>query len=106
MKLREALRHPTRLSGEWVFLPRDRSTWTLESDVYALDLKEIPPDVDDDEADLPDEAIAKGLRTVLTVEDFEDVVSNALQQKPNAGDEELFLALQYYLDHDAYLEFR
>jgi hypothetical protein len=46
-----------------------------------------------------------GLRPVLGMQDVQQIVENAKQQKPALSDPELLRAFQHYLDHDAFIAF-
>lgn len=66
-----------------------------------------PPAFDEetDEEVIPEIAAANGMYGSLLPELVQDVVINALTQKSDAGDEELLEALNYYLDHDIFMQF-
>jgi hypothetical protein len=89
----------------WLFLPRQQP-WTLESPAVLLDLNEVPPGVEnEEEVETPELAMREGLKRVLGGDDVQDIISNARQQKPDVSLDEIFDALLYYYEFDAFKEF-
>jgi hypothetical protein len=94
----------TRSPSEWVYLPYG-GTWSLDSLAITLESDEVPPELEDDpDAGIPQFAKQHNLMQVIPVGSLQDVVSNALQQKPNATPEELFIAFRFYYSNDAFME--
>jgi len=64
--------------------------------------------LDQDEPDSPDEdpsfARESGLGYALTVQDVRGVVENCIAQKATADDHDLVAALNYYAEHDSFLD--
>lgn len=60
-------------------------------------------DVDDDDTDLPAEAMLRGWDYVLSVPDVRDTVSNARDQRPNASLDELLVAFRHCFERDAFV---
>ncbi len=88
----------------WLYLPSTRD-WSLESMAMVLRSEEVAPEEEDEpDAGVPGEAKELGLMQVLPVTVVQDVVSNAMNQQPDAPDERLFEALLYYFRHDAFLK--
>ncbi len=89
----------------WVYLPWD-GNWGLDSRCTVLESEEVAPDDEDDpEAGIPEMARRNGLRQTIPVVTLQDVVSNALAQKPEATLEELFRAFIFYYARDAFIDF-
>ena len=93
-----------RPANAWVYLPIGED-WMLGSPSATLVSEEVPPE----EEDLPDAgvpALAKrnGLTQAIDVPTLQDVVSNAMSQKPSATLEDLFRAFIFYYRHDAFIE--
>lgn len=61
------------------------------------------PSVKDDRDVYPDD-VASGFWLVYYGDLFEDVIRLALEQKPNAGEEEILLALKHYDEFDDFLD--
>lgn len=61
-------------------------------------------DVADDTTDLPEAAIALGFDYVLGVHDLQSIVTNTREQNPRVRVADLILAIQYYLDRDAFID--
>lgn len=53
----------------------------------------------------PLEFVEPTLRQLLSVQDVQGIVSNALQQEPHATVAQLVEALQYYVSKDAFIDF-
>ncbi len=82
--------------GSELFLPRNR-TWngdTMCAVLYVAD--------EDDPDDAP-WAQALGLSWALSIADVQDIIENASQQAPHINTDRLVQAVQYYVDHDAFI---
>ncbi|MEM7248928.1 MAG: hypothetical protein AAF533_26600 [Acidobacteriota bacterium] len=78
----------------------------LEDEVYVGEPSPIDDDVPDDDLDLalqPNVVRAKGWWLAFSGELFEDVIAQALRQKPSATNAELLRALNHYSARDTYL---
>lgn len=66
-----------------------------------------PPDFDEetDEEIIPEFAVKNGMDSSILPELVQDVICSALEQKPEATNEELLKALNYYLDNDTFITF-
>lgn len=66
-----------------------------------------PPDFDDetDEEIMPRFAVENGMDCSILPEIFQDVISNALEQKSDVTNKELINALNYYMDKDSFMVF-
>ncbi len=73
--------------------------WTAASVCSVLDHNE-PESPEDD----PAFAKEAGLAYALIVPDVRDVVGNCMAQKPDASEHDLVKALNYYFEHDAFLD--
>ncbi len=62
------------------------------------------PDVVADRVVNPDAVQAEGLGYVYSGQQFADVISVVMMQKPEAGYAQCVRALDHYLEHDAFLE--
>lgn len=103
--LREALEAPERLIGAWIYLPRDRASWSLESECHALDTEDVAPeDEDEPDAGVPRWTLERGLCRVMLAADFQDVIGNARAQVAEPTAEILFRALLHYLRFDAFVD--
>lgn len=98
-KLRETLRESDSIG--WylaLYLPKDVSSWKLES----LAMIEDPDDVNLD--DDPDIVKDEGYRYVMGVQTVQSIVKNLSAQNNNFSDEELFKAFIYYFKYDAFIK--
>jgi|SRR6267378_3482913 len=92
--------------GGWLFLPRDKQ-WTLESPAVLLELNEVPPGTENvEDVETPELAKRENLKRVLLGADVQGVIDNARQQVPDADLDEIFRAVLYYYEFDAYKEMR
>ena len=83
-------------------------TPSLNDEVYVGSAEEVSDDVPDDDYDyalLPQPVKDRDWWLSYSGELVEDVVANVLMQKPDASDQELLVAIEYYSKHDAFLEF-
>ncbi|HSX55900.1 MAG TPA: hypothetical protein VLG14_11420 [Sphingomonas sp.] len=103
---REVLQAITNSSPlAWVYLPSEEK-WSLDSASAILESEEVSPDQeDDDDAGVPDFAKANGFIRALPVTSLQDVVQNALAQKPDAGPSDIFAAFEFYYERDAFIRF-
>jgi len=97
-KVAWVLENPSDLES-WmlVSLPRSGSL-RLADTAMIFDSRELDPD-----EDYPPEASALELRTVVGGPSIQDVLSNLSQQRPNPDIEKMLDALNYYLEHDAFI---
>lgn len=66
---------------------------------------EEPPDVtDEDEEIFPDFVVEEGLVFLYSGENFESVIEVAFDQKKNPSMEEFLDSLNFYREHDAFLD--
>lgn len=94
----------SRSSREWVYLPLE-GQWDLTSASATLESEEVPPEMEDDpDAGVPQFAIDHRLKQAVPVTTLQDIVANALDQKPDAKLEELLAAFLYFYKHDAFME--
>jgi hypothetical protein len=93
-----------RSTCDWVYLPVV-GEWSLGSESVTLESEEVPPELEDEpDAGVPQFAIDHGLKQVLPVTTLQDIVSNALKQKPDATVDNLFLAFEFYYRNDAFIK--
>jgi hypothetical protein len=86
----------------WLYLPRGE-TWTLSSRSAVLESEEVPEDEEDEaDAGVPEFAKLNGLKQVLPVTVVQDILSNLRSSRPMAGPSEMFTALMFYYDNDAF----
>ena len=98
--LGDALNRPAR---GWVYLPEDRE-WSLDSKCAVLESEEVPPGLEDKpNAGVPRWAIENGLMQAVPMSVMQDIVTNALSQKPRAGLEDLLRAFIFYWENDAFI---
>ncbi|MCL1994195.1 MAG: hypothetical protein FWG66_14725 [Spirochaetes bacterium] len=67
-------------------------------------LEQSPSITDDDEEIYPDFILKEGLENFCSGELFYSVIYNVLHQKNQASIDECVKALEYYLEHDSFLE--
>ena len=80
----------------------------LDDEVYVGAPAPVADDVADEEYDyalLPQVVKHRGWWLSYSGELIEDVLSNALMQKPAATDEELLIAVEYYSERDTFYDF-
>jgi hypothetical protein len=82
-----------------LFLPADVE-WTLDTPCFYLEIdrfedREIPPPF----------ALQHGLSRVISMDQIQDIVSNARQQIINPTPEQLLSAFLFYYDRDAFINF-
>lgn len=89
---------------EWVYLPKDNK-WSLDSASATLESNEVPPELEDEpDAGVPQFAKRHDLIQVIPVGTLQDIVLNAVQQKPDAELDDLFSAFLYYYNNDAFID--
>jgi hypothetical protein len=89
----------------WLFLPEDER-WTLDSLAVLLELNAVPPGTKNEkEVEMPELAKSRQLKRVLLSADIQGIIDNARQQKPDADLNEIFSAILYYWEFDAYKDF-
>lgn len=99
LTIRELLaRRDTLPEGHWVFIPAERALQDMT--VCLIVEPELLEDVD-----RPAQAAALGPCDELQTDDVIDIIENARAQKPHAGSSELWQALEFYLAHDAFIDF-
>jgi hypothetical protein len=91
-------------STAWVYLPDDKQ-WGLDSKCAVLESEEVPPELEDEpDAGIPEIAKHNKLIQVLPVTVVQDIVTNALEQKPDATVQDLFNGFLFYYKHDAFAD--
>ncbi|WP_323637283.1 hypothetical protein [Pectobacterium polaris] len=84
-----------------LYLPKDVSAWGLNSLVVIED----PDDVDSCEPDEDPEIVKNaGYRYFMGIQSVQGIVSNTKSQINNVSDEELFSALMFYFENDAFIK--
>ena len=82
-----------------LFLPEEE-VWELDTEGLIWD----PDDVEDESDEGPKAAMDLGLIHALSIQNIQDIVYNAKQQKESASADDLLEAYLYYYDNDAYIE--
>ena len=89
-------------AGGWLFLPRDKQ-WTLDSPAVLLELNEVPPGTENvEDVETPELAKREKLKCILSGVDVQDVIDNLMQQMPHADVDDIWSAILYYYEFDAY----
>jgi hypothetical protein len=89
----------------WLFLPQDER-WTLDAPAVLLELNAVPPGTKNEkEVETPELAKSHHLKRVLLGADIQGIIDNARQQKPDVDLDEIFSAILYYWEFDAYKDF-
>ncbi|KAI9133240.1 hypothetical protein [Acaryochloris sp. CCMEE 5410] len=83
-----------------LYLPKN-GDWQLSSVCAVLIRNQDREDIDEE----PKFAVVNDLRYVLQFSDVQGIVCNAKQQLPNANEDELFRAFEFYVDNDAFIDF-
>lgn len=84
-----------------LYLPKDISSWSLDSLVIIDD----PDDVDSDDPDEDPSAVKDaGYRYVLGMQTIQSIVNNLSLQKSNITDNDLFIAFMYFFENDAFIK--
>lgn len=84
-----------------IYVPKDTDDLTPGMDVYVGD---VPAFDDDDNEVFPESVIALGLERGYMQEHFEDVVDVAYKQRPTASADDVIRCLNYYAQHDSFLD--
>lgn len=96
--------------AENAFYDNDWHIYAAEEELFLTTLCCItaPPDFDDetDEEIIPHFAVENGMDGSILPEIFQDVISNAFEQKSDVTNEELVKALNYYLNKDTFMLFK
>lgn len=87
--------------GGALFLPEDE-VWNLDTEGLICD----PNDVENESDEVPWVAKEHNLIDALSIQDIQDIVYNAKQQKENVSIDELLEAYLYYYDNDAFIEWK
>jgi len=82
-----------------LYLPEDE-VWDVDTEGLICD----PNDVEDEDDEVPLAAKERNLIYALSIQDIQDIVYNAKQQKDNAFADDLLEAYLYYYDNDAFIE--
>lgn len=99
MTLREVFYSPPADAlGDWLYLPGDPSSWTLDTEGYFPSI-----DPDSGEADLPAEYSSRGYREILDLPTIEDIVQGADRLAGRSDDTVRLEAFIYYFRFDAFL---
>jgi len=101
-KMREVLKDADNI--DWylaLYLPKDVSSWSLESLVMIEDPDDISTDDPDDD---PDVIKYAGYRYVMAIQSLQSIVNNLKLQTNTYSDEELFKAFIYYFKKDAFIK--
>ena len=89
-------------AGGWLSLPRDKQ-WTLESPAVLLELNEVPPGTQNvEDVATPELAKREKLKRILLGVNVQGVIDNLRQQMPDADLDEIWNAILYYYEFDAY----
>ncbi len=83
--------------GSELFLPPHRP-WNGDTTCAVVYVED-----EDDPDDVPF-AQAHGLSWAFSITDVQDIIENARQQDPNIDTERLVQAVQFYFDHDAFID--
>ena len=104
---REILRSIERENEKaWLYLSAEEK-WKLSSPALVLQSEEVPPEKEDDpDAGVPEIALRLKMMQVLPVTVVQDIVRDAIRQKEDASDDDLFRAFLHYYDHDAFIDLR
>src|SRR3954447_19823224 len=96
--LGDALTAPDEMPwNKWLLLRRE--SWTAASPCRVENLDDLPDDVD-----LPPDAVREGFTAALDGQSVHGIVSNFLQQAPNADLALPLEAFEYYMDNDAFID--
>ena len=97
-KLINVLREIKEYPDECDLYMKDEFPWSAATPCAVLSTRDLFPEED------PPFAVEKGLRHGLSVQQAQDMVSNAKEQKRQLTDEEIIRAFNYYYDNDAYVD--
>jgi hypothetical protein len=92
---------PTMSHEAWLWIP-DETIELIES-TPCLSVSSC--DLSPEEQEQQETALKQGgLRCLFSKDQIEDIADNLLQQKPSCSREDLFLALNFYWENDAFIE--
>lgn len=96
--LRDVLSNPSDFSG-WLYLPK--KPWRLDTPCawVSFDI-----DAEPGSDPRPDFVRDRNWAETLDAEGVQDVVANALAQRPGAGLEDLLQAFEFYVENDAFIK--
>ena len=96
--LQQVLSSPSAFEWtEWLYLPRDTSTWSESTPSFAIDDSLI-------EDDVPQQATEAGLPLGLSMQTVQDVVINVNESLGRPGGmDQLVHALVYYAEYDSFM---
>ena len=104
MTLRDVLQQATReLPDTWLYLPGERTQWTLDTEAFLLDLDAMDSDPQTHEPILPPELASKGLREALDTQTITGCVQWADRLAGRADDTVRLESFLYYFRFDAFL---
>ena len=86
----------TQLPGYWIYLPRDSTKWTLETEIY------IPSD-SEEELVLDPAYATRDYVSTLSIDDLDDILATADRLTSSPDDHVRLEAFVYYYRFDAYL---
>jgi len=89
-----------RISIDYDLYLRDMHPWTTHS-VACL----LPVESDFQDSGVSEFAEKHDVTLILNGQDVNGVVQNAVLQKPEVSVEELIVAFNFYIDHDAFMGF-
>lgn len=96
--LGEVLRDPERFPWDYALYAHPDRAFDLAMPVLIWDVDDVEED-----SDIPAEATALGFDYVLGMQTVQGIVSNALQQRPEASIDQLLEALDFYYRNDAFV---
>ena len=88
-------------SDDFCLYGREDGELALDSLYWVSDY----PDVVEDRDVYPTDVVEQGLQLVYYGEQLIDVLTVALEEKPDASPQDLLEALKYYQEHDTFLPF-
>lgn len=99
LTLRKVLRHAYKFSWKHsLYLPYSLS-WQLDTPSLIVDNNLMDGDAKNPSAD------GMQFERALSVQQVQDILDNALAQRPDANDQDMLSAFLYYYDNDAFIEF-
>ncbi|WP_085165005.1 DUF7716 domain-containing protein [Gilliamella bombi] len=101
--IRDMLSNIEDMPYSFFYLPADHSSWTLDTQgVFSLEDEDI---LDDDDSNLPKQAIEEGWIPTLEKAEIEDIISVANNELDNPTLEDLFSSFVFYFKNDAFLQY-